>query len=129
MRTFTDARRRSIALAGIMVVGGLTASSLAWRGVADTLSVAEQVPFALSGGVAGVSLVGTGLALLNIQRRRYEAAEERRDLRAFATALVECAELLAARRTDAMSPQQSRTPGRPQRVLHRALDSERNRRR
>jgi threonine/homoserine/homoserine lactone efflux protein len=92
-----DPWRRSIALAMGLVAAGFAAIILAWVGVAATLSVPEQVAFSVSGGFGGFALTGMGLALLDVQRRRMEAALERRDLHAFAADLTEIAELIAAR--------------------------------
>ena len=95
----TDPWRRSVALAVGLVAGGFAAIVVAWVGVATTLSVPEQVAFAASGGLGGFALAGAGLALLNVQRRRMEAALERRDLETLATELTELAELIAEKRT------------------------------
>jgi peptidoglycan/LPS O-acetylase OafA/YrhL len=95
----TDPWRRSMALAGGLVAGGFVAIAVAWVGVSGAPSVPEQVAFAVSGGFGGIALTGAGLALLDVQRRRMEAALERRDFDAFATDLTEIAELIAARRT------------------------------
>lgn len=121
MSVILDAWRRSTALAGALVVAGFVGIGIAWVGVSATLVVPTQVAFAVSGGIGGFALVGAGVALLEVQRRRYTAAEERRDLVGFAFELGEIAELLARRRTTPVS-----RPRRDRRVL-RAPMSERQR--
>jgi hypothetical protein len=94
----TDPYRRSIALAVVLVVAGFGVIAVAWVGVADTVIIPTQVAYALSGGFGGFALLGTGLALLEVQRRRHAAAQGNRDLVAFASELGELAELIAASR-------------------------------
>ena len=89
---------RSIALAAALVVAGFVAIAVAWVGVAGTLIIPTQVAYAVSGGFGGFALVGTGIALLEVQRRRHAAAQDRRDLAAFAAELGDIAELIAAAR-------------------------------
>jgi uncharacterized membrane protein YdfJ with MMPL/SSD domain len=93
-----DPWRRSMALATALVVAGFIAIVIAWVGVAATRVIPTQVAFAVSGGMGGFALVGTGIALFEIQRRRHSAAEQRRDFAAFASELQDLAELIAARR-------------------------------
>jgi len=92
-----DPWRRSVALAGGLVLAGFVAIALAWVGVSATRSVPEQVAFAVSGGMGGLALAGTGAALFDIQRRRLATAEERRDFAGFAERLAGIAESIAAR--------------------------------
>ena len=97
MRALADPWRRSVALAVALVAAGFVAILIAWVGVSATLSIPAQVSFAVSGGMGGFALAGAGLALFDIQRRRYDAAADRRDLVAFVDELSELAELVAAR--------------------------------
>jgi len=60
------------------VVGGLLLLAQGWRGVAATLVVSLQLPYLVSGAVAGVAVLGAALGLLRIHLDRVEAAEERR---------------------------------------------------
>lgn len=69
----------TIALAAVVVVGFALVAQ-AYRGVAATLFVPFQVPLLVSGGIAGVALVGAGIALLNVHLDRTEAAQERQQL-------------------------------------------------
>jgi hypothetical protein len=67
----------TLVLAGMVVIGfGLIAQG--YRGAAALLFVPFQVPFLVSGAIAGVAVIGGGLALLNVHLDRAEAAEERR---------------------------------------------------
>ena len=97
MRTAVSSVDRTIALAVGFVAAGFVAITIAWVGVSATVVIPTQVAFAVSGGIGGFALVGTGVALFEVQRRRRSAAEARRDLTAFAAELGDLAELLARR--------------------------------
>ena len=90
---------RSLVLAVVLIVAGFVALGVAWAGVADTVIIPTQVAYATSGGFGGFALLGTGIALLEVQRRRRGAAQDRRDLATFAAELGDVAELIAAART------------------------------
>lgn len=62
-----------------LIVSGFAVMGLAWRGLAATLMVAVQLPYAISGGVAGVGMVGAGAALLSVQSSRALTARRCRD--------------------------------------------------
>jgi hypothetical protein len=47
-------------LAVVAIIGGLTALVLGWAGAASTEYVAKQVPYALSGGLGGLTLLMIG---------------------------------------------------------------------
>lgn len=63
-----------------MMVAGFAAIALGWRGAAATLFVPTQVAFAVSGGLAGLVLIGTGCAILTTQLNRVLAADASHDL-------------------------------------------------
>lgn len=67
--------RVTLVLLGMTAAGGV-ALGIAWHGAAATLDVWTQVPFVVSGGVAGIALIGTGLGLLTIHLDRRAAADE-----------------------------------------------------
>ena len=115
MSALRDPWTRSIVLAVALVVAGFVALGVAAAGASQTASVAEQVAFLVSGGFGGLALAGTGLALLDIQRSRRAAAEDRRDLDAVADHLGALAEGIAARRLS--PPRPTRPTGRTRRVL------------
>ena len=94
-----DAYQRSVALAVVLAVAGFVAIGVAWFGVPGTLIIPTQVAYAMSGGFGGLALLGTGIALLEVQRRRLASAQDRRDLAAFAAELGDVAELIAVART------------------------------
>ena len=95
MNPLLDPWRRSIVLAGGLVVAGSIAIAIAWAGASRTLSIPSQVAYAVSGGMGGLALAGAGLALLQVQRRRYAAAEERRERAVIAAELEDLAEAIA----------------------------------
>ena len=68
---------------GVLVAAvgtGFVAMVLAWRGAAARISVAEQVPFVVSGAMGGLALVAFALAVLVVQFRRRAEALRRADL-------------------------------------------------
>lgn len=69
----------TLVLAATVVVG-LVAVGAGYRGAAALLLVPLQVPYLVSGGIAGVAAVGAGLALLVVHLDRAEAAQERREI-------------------------------------------------
>jgi hypothetical protein len=68
------------ALAVGFVLGGFALIGFAWNGAARLTLVALQLPYVVSGGLGGLLLAGTGLALLGVQASRSEGAEQRREL-------------------------------------------------
>lgn len=112
MTVVTDPWCRSVMLAGALVTAGFIAIVIGWAGLAGTLSLPTQVSFAVSGGLGGIALAGTGLALLDVQRRRYEAAEDQRDLARFAAELTDLAQLIAARNRTPPAANRRRSPRR-----------------
>jgi hypothetical protein len=49
--------------AGALVVSGLVAIAAGWFGATGTVYPAQQIPYVLSGGLAGITLAGLGAAL------------------------------------------------------------------
>ena len=60
------------------LAGGFLAVWLAYRSVAGIGLVPFQLSYVVSGGVVGLAVVGSALALLSVHVDRVEAAEERR---------------------------------------------------
>ena len=81
-RILRDPRVSTTLVLGAIVVGGFALLGQGYRGAAATLFVPYQVPFLVSGAIAGLALLGTGLALLSIHLERTEAAQERREVAA-----------------------------------------------
>ena len=67
----------SVWVAAVLVVAGFVAFALGWRGAAATLDVPVQVPYLVSGGLAGLALILAGVVLVIVQLGRREAADER----------------------------------------------------
>lgn len=78
-RTLRDPRVSTTLVLAAVVVAGLLLLSQGWRGVAATLFVPYQVPYLVSGVIAGVACAGAGLALLRVHLDRTEAAQERQE--------------------------------------------------
>jgi hypothetical protein len=100
----------ALVLAAVVVVG-LALVGEGYRGVADTLIVPFQVPYLVSGAMAGIAVLGGGLALLNTHLGRAEAAEERRavaDLQRDVLRLLAAAPQARERRLAAAPPRQRR---------------------
>ncbi len=58
-----------------LVVAGFIALFLAWNGAAGVDYVEGQLPYVISGGLAGIGLIGAGLTVVNVQARRQDQAE------------------------------------------------------
>jgi hypothetical protein len=87
-----DPALRAVGVLAFLVVAGFVVLALAWHGAARTPYVPLEVPWLVSGGIAGVALIGMGLGALSIQSSRREAAEHREaveDLVRAATELIE----------------------------------------
>ncbi|MDT7572851.1 MAG: hypothetical protein QOE05_3025 [Actinomycetota bacterium] len=98
LASLRDPSVRAAALLVGGVVAGFVAVGLSWRGVAPLLFVPLQLPFAVSGGIAGVALVGASIALLDIHAERRRAAARRALLEETVRDVAEMAELLRRRR-------------------------------
>jgi len=92
MRRLTDPLVSSVVVLAAFAAGGLVVLVLAWRGVAADVSVANQVPFVVSGGIDGLALVGFAAGVLAIQHRRWIEAKRRAE---FEEVVAAAAELLA----------------------------------
>lgn len=79
-RYAADPLTRSIVFAGALIAGGFVAIGLAWKGVARSLIVAEQLPYLFSGGLGGLALILTGAGIIAVQSSRYWNARERQRL-------------------------------------------------
>jgi hypothetical protein len=84
--------RRVLLVLGALALAGLGGMAVAWNGADDLSAVALQLPYAVSGALGGLAVLGFALALISIQASRRAAAEEREQFGRFVTA---SAELLA----------------------------------
>lgn len=84
------------AVISALVVAGLIGVAVAWRGVAASLVVALQLPYAASGALGGLALIGFALGVASVQASRRAAARDRAE---FARVVDAAAELLAALRS------------------------------
>lgn len=79
-----------------LVLAGFVMIGLGWRGGAATLFVPTQVAYGVSGGMVGLGLVGTGLAVLAVQATRLGTAKRSQDLQRL---VADTVEIFAAVRT------------------------------
>ena len=79
-RVLRDPRISTTLVLGGFVFGGLGMIVAAYWGTAGRGLVVFQLPWVLSGALAGLAVVGIGLALLSIHFDRVESIEERQEL-------------------------------------------------
>jgi hypothetical protein len=87
-----SAYRRSQLILSVLALAGLISVIVAWRSVADVLAVSIQLPYAVSGALGGLALLGFALGLISIQAARRAEANEREQYGRLVTA---SADLLA----------------------------------
>lgn len=86
---------------GIAVaVAGFGAIGLAWNGAAELDYVQGQLPFFISGGLAGLGLVVVGTTMMVVETVRRQAAREREEIAALVAALTALQAELAPRGPD-----------------------------
>jgi hypothetical protein len=83
-------------IAAGLILAGVAMIGLGWRGGAATLFVPTQVAYGVSGGLIGLGLIGTGLAVFVIQTSRLATARRTRELQRLVGDTVE---IFAAVRT------------------------------
>lgn len=75
---------------GIAVAAlGFVLLAVAWGGVAGKNNVALQVPYLVSGGLAGLGLIMVGLTIVNVAAKRRDAALREQQIQLLAAALHE----------------------------------------
>lgn len=62
------------------IVTGLVLIGFGWKGGAATTFIPTQIAFSVSGGLAGLALVGTGAGLLNLHASRLIGADRGHEL-------------------------------------------------
>lgn len=93
MRRGLDPMVGVVLVTGALVAAGAAAIAFAWRSIAASASVVVQLPYAVSGAVGGIALIGFALGVATIQAGRRAAARDRAEFDRVVTAT---AELLAA---------------------------------
>lgn len=84
---------------GIAVTAiGFVLIAIAWGTVAGETNVALQMPYLVSGGIAGLALVMVGLTVVSIAARRRDAALREQQTQLLADALRELGAALDERR-------------------------------
>ena len=68
---------QAMVVLALLAVAGFVMLGLAWRGAARTIYVPLQSPWLISGGVAGLALVGMALGAFSIHEGRRRDAEHR----------------------------------------------------
>jgi len=76
-RVLRDPRVSTTLVLAAVAASGFALIALGWRGTAATLYVALQLPWVVSGALAGIALLGLGLGALMTHLERTEAAAER----------------------------------------------------
>lgn len=97
MRRLADPFVASVVALALLGSAGLVVIGLAWRGVAAEVSVSDQIPFVVSGGIAGLALIGFAAGVLMIQHRRFIEAQRRAE---FDGVIQAAAALMAVVRRD-----------------------------
>ena len=77
MKWLRDQGNQSLLVLGLIAVAGCVMWGLAWRGVARTIYVPLQLPWIISGGIAGLALLGLALAAWSIHLGRRQNAIHR----------------------------------------------------
>jgi hypothetical protein len=77
LRSLRDPGNQSLLVLGLIAVAGCVMWGLAWRGVARTVYVPLQMPWVISGGLAGLGLLGLALAAWSIHLGRRQDAIHR----------------------------------------------------
>lgn len=107
-----DAAHTATWIGMAMTVAGFAALAIAWRGVAAQLAVPLQVPYALSGGIGGLALIGTGAAIATAQANRAAGAVERHHLGALRSASADMAGVLGTSSSHGSVAEDLVVPGR-----------------
>lgn len=71
---------QAIVVLVLLAIGGFVTLGLAWRGAARTIYVPLQLPWVISGSVAGLGLIGLAYGALSIHLGRREDAVHRAEV-------------------------------------------------
>jgi hypothetical protein len=97
-RVLRDPRISTALVLGLSVLAGLAMIVGAYWGTAGLGLVVLQMPYVLSGALAGLAVVGAGMGLLSIHFDRVESIEERRDLAQIQTDIMRLVKKVAQQR-------------------------------
>lgn len=75
-------------LAAVLVLSGFGLIGLAWHSMAEIDRLQAQFPYLLSGGLGGLGLIVTGVAVLLVQTVREQSARERAQLNELHVAIL-----------------------------------------
>lgn len=79
----------------VLVAAGFGVIFFTWGEVAGVLNVAQQVPYIVSGGIAGLALVIVGVMIVDVAVRAQDGYERRQQLAQMNRTLAELRELFA----------------------------------
>lgn len=84
----------------VLVAAGFAAIFYTWGKVAGLLNVAQQLPYLVSGGLAGLALIIIGVTVIDVAVRRQDSYERRQQLSQMTRTLAELRELFEAESLD-----------------------------
>jgi len=89
---------RAFVVLGAFIVAGFVTLGLAWRGAAATVYVPLQLPWFVSGSLAGLAVIGMALGGWSVHLGRRQDAEHRDEVEALVRDAVELTERVRSRR-------------------------------
>jgi hypothetical protein len=92
-----DPGAQSVLVLVLLVIAGFVMLGLAWRGAARTIYVPLQMPWVISGGLAGLGLIGFAYGALSIHLGRRQDAVHRAEVEDLVRAAATLAEELRRR--------------------------------
>lgn len=78
----------------VVVAAGFVAIFYSWGKVAGLVNVAQQIPYVVSGGLAGLGLIIVGVTIVDVAVRRQDSQDRRRTLRYMSQTLADLHTLL-----------------------------------
>lgn len=92
-------RNRAFGVLGALLVLGFGTLGWAWRGAHDAKYVPLQAPWVISGGIAGLALIGLAAASWHIHAGRIDDASDRDGWDVFTDELIETLETIRERQS------------------------------
>lgn len=90
-------QRRAFTVLGVLVVLGFVGFGWAWHGAQHAKYVPLQAPWVISGGIAGLSLIGLAAVSWHIHAARLDDASHRDEWDAFTEDLIDSLEAIRER--------------------------------